>query len=299
MNTKRIVSADWSLAVHGGAGSSPATWSAEKRESRKLAMEVALDIGRRVLSGGGTALDAVESAVAALESDGNFHAGRGATLTTAGHVELDASIMDGATAGCGGVAAITVVTNPIHVARRVMHSTPHVLIVGSGADAFARQQAFPMATAADFLSLAKPSEQPSATELKFGTVGCVARDSSGNLAAATSTSGTTGKLAGRVGDSPLIGAGTFADNRYGAVSATGIGEEFIRRCVAYDLIAQVRYANRTLGDAAKEMFDNRLPSEAGGIIGVDASGEIVIVRNTPGMSWGAADAGGRFETGFE
>ncbi len=291
----------WSIAIHGGAGSGPETWGAEKRDARSRGLAVALAAGRDVLAAGGTALDAVEAAVASLEDNGNFHAGRGATLTRDGHVELDAAIMDGAGAGCGGVACIGVTANPIRVARRVMNLTSHVLLVGPGADAFAKDQGFPLAVPSDFRSLVgrdakQPAEQSS--EFKFGTVGCVARDLRGNLAAATSTSGTSGKMSGRVGDSPIIGAGTFAANDYGAVSATGLGEEFIRRCVAYDLIAQVRYANRTLASAAEEMFRERLPESAGGVIAIDARGEISVTHNTPGMSWGAADRSGRWETGL-
>lgn len=291
----------WSIAVHGGAGSGPETWGAEKCEARLKGLTVALTVGRDVLAAGGSSLDAVEAAVASLEDNGNFHAGKGATLTHDGRVELDASIMDGASANCGAVACLSCTSNPIRVARRVMSSTPHVLLVGPGADAFAEDQGFPIAVQSDFRSLVKvESKQPTdeASGLKFGTVGCVARDSRGNLAAATSTSGTSGKMSGRVGDSPIIGAGTFAANAYGAVSATGLGEEFIRRCVAYDLIAQVRYANRTLTSAAEEMFRDRLPESAGGVIAIHAHGEISVIHNTPGMSWGAADSNGRFDTGL-
>ena len=291
----------WSIVIHGGAGSGPETWGAEKRAARAKGLAVALSVGRDILAAGGASLDAVEAAVASLEDNGNFHAGRGATLTCEGRVELDAAIMDGAGAGCGAVACISVTPNPIFVARRVMTETPHVLLVGPGADAFAKDQGFPLAVPSDFRSLLNLDAKPPAekiSEFKFGTVGCVARDSRGNLASATSTSGTSRKMAGRVGDSPIIGAGTFAANDYGAVSATGLGEEFIRRCVAYDLIAQVRYANRTLASAAAEMFRERLPQSAGGVIAIDARGEISVTHNTPGMSWGAADRSGRWETGL-
>lgn len=302
MSGDRSAKRTWSLAIHGGAGSSPESWGAEKCAARSQGLLVALAAGRNVLEAGGTALDAVEAAVVALEDDGNFHAGRGATRTCAGEVELDAAIMDGANADSGAVACIRVTPHPIRVARRVMQVTPHVLLVGAGADAFATQQGFPAARPSDFRSVAEPRSTPSSDDdsnnLKFGTVGCVARDEHGNLAAATSTSGTRDKMPGRVGDSPIIGAGTFAANRYGAVSATGLGEEFMRRCVAYDLIAQVRYAQRTLASAAGELFRERLPASAGGVIAIDAYGEITVVHNTPGMSWGVADSGGRWETGL-
>ncbi len=291
----------WSIAIHGGAGSGPETWGVEKRDARLNGLTVALSAGRDVLAAGGTALDAVEAAVVSLEDDGNFHAGRGATLTRDGCVELDAAIMDGAQGGCGAVACIRVTSNPIRVARHVMNLTPHVMLVGPGADTFAKDQGLALADPIDFRSLVNPDATPPAeptSGFKFGTVGCVARDSQGNLAAATSTSGTSGKMSGRVGDSPIIGAGTFAANDYGAVSATGLGEEFIRRCVAYDMIAQVRYGNRTLDLAASEIFRERMPESAGGVIAIDARGRISVVHNTPGMSWGAADSRGRWDTGL-
>ncbi len=295
------VAKPWSIAIHGGAGGDPKAWGPEKCDARMRALGVALTAGRDVLAAGGTALDAIEAAVTVLEDDGNFHAGRGATLTSTGNVELDASIMDGASANCGAVAAMNACGNPIRVARRVMQQTSHVLLVGPGADAFAQSQGFPLAPPDYFLGTRTSTRDATSDgdpNFRFGTVGCVARDTYGDLASGTSTSGTNEKLPGRVGDSPIIGAGTFAANSYGAVSTTGLGEEFMRRCVAYDLIAQVRYAGRTLDEATSETIRRQLPVGTGGIIAIDAVGTITLAHNTPGMSWGAADHQGRFETGL-
>jgi beta-aspartyl-peptidase (threonine type) len=264
-----------------------------------------LEAGRRVLAEGGTALDAVEAAVRVLEDDRHFNAGRGAVLTSRGTVELDASIMDGSSLACGGVASVQKIKNPITLARRVMTQTPHVLLVGEGAEEFARQQAIPWVDPDYFISAVSGKAEPDAThpadpsgstcDTRIGTVGCVALDRRGNLAAATSTGGTSRKLPGRVGDSPIIGAGTYAANDCCAVSGTGIGEEFIRHSVAYDVAAQMRYAGRSLSEAVEELFRTRLKADVGGLIAVAKDGTITLKHNTPSMSCGAADSQGRFE----
>ncbi len=248
-------------------------------------------------------MDTVEAVIRILEDDASFNAGRGAVLTEEGQVELDASIMDGKTHGCGAVAGVTRVKNPITLARRVMTETKHVLLVGRGADQFAEAQDVPLVDPDYFLSRrgdsrnldvapgSLQSDQP-----HFGTVGCVVLDSHGNLAAGTSTGGTAKKLAGRVGDSPIVGAGTYAANDSCAVSGTGIGEEYIRNSVAYDIAAQMRYAGQPLESAVTEIMQERLKPGVGGLIAVSTSGEIVMQHNTPGMSCGAADSNGRFET---
>ncbi|WP_372897620.1 isoaspartyl peptidase/L-asparaginase family protein, partial [Stieleria sp.] len=230
----------WAIVIHGGAGGDPSKWSDEKRNARLDGLEAALKIGRDLLAGGGSSLDAVEAVIRSLEDNASFNAGRGAVLTQAGNAELDASIMDGRNRACGAIAGVTTIKNPIATARLVMTDTKHVLLVGDGAEAFAASKNVPLVDPKYFLSHRRrtpqqsdPSEHP-----HLGTVGCAALDLEGNLAAGTSTGGTPKKLPGRVGDSPIVGAGTFADNASCAVSGTGVGEEYIRNAVAYDIAAQ-------------------------------------------------------------
>lgn len=291
-------SARWAIAIHGGAGGDPDQWDEKKKRARRDGLEAALKIGRDLLADGGSSLDAVEAVIRSLEDNAHFNAGRGAVVTQEGKAELDASIMDGRTRGCGAIAGATTVKNPIATARLVMTDTKHVLLAGPGADAFAASKNVPLVKPDYFLSnhvgdrkaIAEPHEP------HFGTVGCVALDTHGDLAAGTSTGGTAKKLPGRVGDSPIVGAGTFADNKTCAVSGTGIGEEYIRNAVAYDIAAQMTYANHSLESAITEIMTQRLKPGAGGLIGVSHRGEIVMQHNTPGMSCGAADSQGRFET---
>ncbi len=284
----------WALAIHGGAGGDPETWTEEKRDGRNDGLETALRIGRDVLAGGGTALDAVEAVIRALEDNARFNAGRGAVLTKEGNAELDASIMEGKTRACGAVAGVTRIKNPITAARAVMTQTKHVLLGGEGGDAFAESQGLDMVQPEYFLSYQRWKDASDDAQ-HYGTVGCVALDTHGNLAAGTSTGGTSKKLPGRIGDSPIVGAGTFADNPTCAVSGTGIGEEYIRNAVAYDVAAQMRYAGKSLQSAVTEIMTERLKPGTGGIISVAHDGTIVMQHNTPGMSCGAADSGGRFE----
>jgi beta-aspartyl-peptidase (threonine type) len=293
----------WAIVIHGGAGGDPSRWDDAKTAARKEGLTRALAKGRDMLSDGRTALDTVEAAIRLLEDDAAFNAGRGAVLTTDGRAELDASIMDGRSLACGAVAGVTRVKNPITLARRVMTETKHVLLAGPGADEFAEQQKVQLVEPDYFLGRRVPAHSDrviAATGDRsdpphFGTVGCVVLDANGNLAAGTSTGGTSKKLPGRVGDSPIVGAGTYAANDVCAVSGTGIGEEFIRNAVAYDVAAQMRYAGRTLSEAIDEIMTAKLEANMGGLIGVSHRGEIVMQHNTPGMSCGAADAGGRFE----
>ena len=314
---------DWAIAIHGGAGGEPARWSGAKVKARTDGLQKALRTGSDLLAGGGSAVDAVEAVIRVLEDDSSFNAGRGAVLTEDGQAELDASIMDGKTNGCGAVAGVTRVKNPISLARRVMTETRHVLLVGKGADEFAEEQAVELVEPDYFLSrksgtrnldvapsssdssssdsssrdsVALDATQSDPDQPHFGTVGCVVLDSHGDLAAGTSTGGTAKKLPGRVGDSPILGAGTYASNDSCAVSGTGIGEEYIRHSVAYDIAAQIRYASQPLESAVSEIMRKRLKPGVGGLIAVSAGGEIVMQHNTPGMSCGAADSSGRFET---
>jgi isoaspartyl peptidase/L-asparaginase-like protein (Ntn-hydrolase superfamily)/ketosteroid isomerase-like protein len=307
MDTPRAPAADhpeWAIVIHGGAGGDPAKWDEQKIEARKRGLEAALQAGRDSLAGGGSAIDTVEIVIRVLEDDASFNAGRGAVVTQEGRAELDASIMDGKTLACGAVAGITTVKNPISLARRVMTETKHVLLVGEGAEEFAKQQGVPLVDPDYFLSRRQTSQPnssvakdlPSSGSSQIGTVGCVVLDADGNLAAGTSTGGTSKKLPGRVGDSPIVGAGTYAANDTCAVSGTGIGEEYIRNSVAYDVSAQMRYAGQPLTDAVSEIMRQRLKPGVGGLIAVSHQGEIVMQHNTPGMSCGAADSDGRFET---
>ncbi len=292
----------YAIVIHGGAGGNSAKWDEAKKNGRLEGLERALTAGRDILAKGGTAMDAVEAAIVVMEDDARFNAGRGAVVTVEGKAELDASIMDGSQLACGAVAGVTNAKNPISLARLVSSETKHVLLAGPGANQFAKEQGVELVEPEYFLSYKNwlhnrevaPPPSPD-EESKLGTVGCVALDSHGNLAAGTSTGGTTKKLAGRVGDSPIVGAGTYAANDTCAVSGTGIGEEYIRHAVAYDIVAQMRYAKKSLPDAVTEIMTHRLKAGVGGIIAVSREGEIVMQHNTPGMSCGAADHTGRFE----
>lgn len=305
----------YAIAIHGGAGSSPKRFSDENNQRRHDAMKKALEIGTEVLKNGGTSLDAVEKVVRFLEDDSQFNAGVGAVFNAAGSHELDASIMDGKTSACGAVAGVTTAKNPISLARLVMTETRHVLLSGPGADAFAKQMKVDLVEPSHFdtpATLQKwkamrakvgetswkkdtPKIYDMDTGSYMGTVGCVALDTNGNLAAATSTGGLTNKQFGRIGDSPIVGAGTFANNKTCAVSCTGIGEQFIRHAVAYDVAAQMKYRGYSVEKSVKDILDNRLNKGDGGIIAVAHDGSISMEFNTDGMARAAADSSGRFE----
>lgn len=291
-------SSRWALAVHGGAGGNSDRWTDAKKEVRQRGMRRALEAGKRTLEAGGTALECVEQVVRLLEDDPAFNAGRGAVLTSEDRVELDASIMDGRDRACGAVAGVTTARNPITLASRVMTETPHVLLIGPGADQFARDQQVDVVDPSYFRSLPDVADQ-SVYQTRdgsyLGTVGCVALDQDGNIAAATSTGGLKDKMPGRVGDSPIPGAGTFADNATCGVSATGVGEEYIRNAVAYDVSAQMRYADRSLDEAVDVVIHQTLAPDTGGLIAVGRDGTVALAHNTPGMTCGAADSNGRFE----
>jgi len=286
----------YALAIHGGAGALPRTQlSAERERAYQQGLAQALSAGQAILADDGCALDAVEAAVTVLEDDALFNAGRGAVLTLDGTVELDAAIMDGAKLRAGAVAVVTCVRNPVRLARRVLEDTPHVFLAGGGAERFAAEIGFVPVANEYFITLCRqqqlaaltgqPSNVTALDEPPLGTVGAVARDSHGQLAAATSTGGMTGKRPGRVGDSPVIGAGTYADNHSCAVSTTGHGEWFLRTVQAYDIAARMRYGGASLSDAVSASIEQRLPQlgASGGLIAVDHRGEIVIRYNTPAM----------------
>jgi beta-aspartyl-peptidase (threonine type) len=292
----------FAIAIHGGAGSDPAQWSEQDRRGREATLRRALETGRDILAEGGSSLDAVEQVIRILEDDPLFNAGRGAVLNADGDVELDASIMDGSNKSCGAVAAVRTVKNPISLARLVMAQTPHVLLVGAGADRFAAQMQVERVET-DYFRVSRtpaggqaaPNRAPASRGSLMGTVGCVALDRAGNLAAGTSTGGLKGKMAGRVGDSPLVGAGTYADNATCAVSCTGKGEQFIRHQVAYDVSAQIAYCGASLEEAVHTQLTVRLRPEDGGIIAVDTAGAISMQFSTAAMPRAAADSTGRFE----
>jgi beta-aspartyl-peptidase (threonine type) len=308
----------YAIAVHGGAGPW-ANRSPEDTAAIRATIEAALRRGRDVLAASGTSLDAVEQTIRLLEDSPLFNAGKGATFTAAGTHQLDASIMRGEDLAAGAVAAVSVVKNPISLARRVMTDTKHVLLAGAGADDFAREIGADLVpaeyfwtekTRAEWEAAKREAGQVGITERvshvartfgdveasdHFGTVGCVALDRSGNLAAGTSTGGLKMKRLGRVGDSPLIAAGNYADNQSCAVSGTGVGELFIRNAVAYDIAARIRYQGATLSDAVHIQVDKRLPAETAGLIAVGPTGEMVAAFNTAAMPRGMADSSGRLE----
>ena len=283
------------LVVHGGAGD----WNApqERLEAARAAITQAAQAGYQTLSRGGSSLDAVETTLRILEDSGIFDAGRGGYYTQDGVPELDASIMDGRTLNAGAVASLRHIANPISLARLVMEKTPHVMLVGDGAERFAKSQGIDLVAPFYFYNERfwklyldrkakeekKSSDIPS--EKVFGTVGAVALDQSGNLAAGTSTGGTNWKMPGRVGDSPIIGAGTYANNDSCGISGTGVGEFFIRNTVAADICARVRYLHVSLEQAADDVVMKELVAQKGegGIIGLDHQGHVATPFNTQGM----------------
>jgi beta-aspartyl-peptidase (threonine type) len=293
------------LAIHGGAGTLPrAEMSAEREERYRAGLSEALAAGFAVLERGGSSLDAVTRSVVVLENDPLFNAGHGAVFTYDGHNELDASIMDGAKLAAGAVCGVTHIKNPIELARAVMEHSEYVLLSGAGAEEFALARGFKFVPRSYFHTEARwrQLERIRAGEgglspltiSHVGTVGAVALDSRGRLAAATSTGGMTGKRFGRIGDSPIIGAGTYADDRACAVSATGHGEIFIRAAVAHDIAARVRYAGRSLETAVREVVHAELVSLGGegGVIAIDPEGRIVMEFNSEGMFRAGRSAGG-------
>jgi L-asparaginase / beta-aspartyl-peptidase len=290
------------LAIHGGAGvMDRAKMSAERQAAYRAGLEAALNAGFAVLARGGASVDAVAAVVRTLEDDPLFNAGRGAVLDARGDAELDAAIMDGTGPRAGAVAAVRHVKNPIDLARLVMDKSPYVLLVGEGAEEFALEQGVALVSADYFRTERRIDEWHEAqrnaaavSPLPKGTVGAVALDAAGNLAAATSTGGLTNKHVGRVGDSPLIGAGTYANDSC-AVSGTGTGEYFIRGVVAYDVCALLRYRHLSLAQAVHEVVHGKLEHAAantGGLIAIDRQGNIAMDFNTPGMLRAARDVQG-------
>jgi beta-aspartyl-peptidase (threonine type) len=304
MSTAAEAAPRWTLVIHGGAGViERERLTKEDDAAIRAALARALDAGSAVLAMDGAAVDAVEAAVKVLEDDPHFNAGRGAVFTYEGANELDAAIMDGRDRSAGAVAGVTRTRHPVSLARAVKDASPHVLLMGKGADTFSAEQGLEQVDPSWF---ATPERRRQLEEfkarktggwfdvdMKYGTVGAVARDAAGHVAAATSTGGITGKRWGRVGDSPLIGAGTYADDRACAVSATGSGEFYIREGVAHEICARVRFAGEPLQQAAERvMAEVKALGGSGGVIVTGPNGEAVWTFNTSGMYRGSVVAGG-------
>ncbi len=291
------ISNGWSIALHGGDGNiKPEDLSEEEINEYQTELKAALDIGIIILENGGTSLDAVEQVVRYLEDCPLFNAGRGAVFTNDGRNELDAAIMEGFELKAGAIAGVGNIKNPVSAARLVMEKSPHVLMVGSGASNFAQLHGAEVVDSSYFYTEKSWESLQRALEKdkKMGTVGCVALDIKGNLAAATSTGGMTNKRYGRVGDVPIIGAGTYANNNTCAVSATGHGEFFIRYTVAHDISALMEYRGYSLAQAADEVVMRKLVRAGGrgGVVAVDKKGSIHLTFNTSAMFRGYANSKG-------
>jgi beta-aspartyl-peptidase (threonine type) len=300
-----MAGADWVIVVHGGAGAvSPGSYTPADEAGMLVDLRLAVSAAARILAEGGSSLDAVAEAVRRLEDSPHFNAGRGAVFTAEGTQELDASIMLGSNGAAGAVAGIQGVRNPVLAARAVMERSPHVMLSGAGAESFARREGLEFMPLEWFhterrrqaLEGAQGALQDAVPTPQRGTVGAVALDARGVLAAATSTGGMTNKRWGRIGDSPIIGAGTWADTRC-AVSSTGWGEYYIRAVAAYDICARVAYLAEDLDTAARAVVMERIPAMGGdgGAIAVDASGRVSMPFNTAGMARAVARADGTVE----
>lgn len=293
----------WKLVIHGGCGAMrPETVSEDQEQLARAGLNAALDAGEGILASGGTALDAVEAAARALEEHPAFNAGRGSVLTADGHVELDAAIMDGNDRRAGAVAGLQKTRAPISAARAAMEHSPHVLLTYEGADGFAMEHGLEQVDNKWFVIPERQAQLDKImatggkfdTDIKYGTIGAVACDSNGHVAAATSTGGLTAKRWGRIGDSPLIGAGTYADDRAAAVSATGLGESFIRAVAAHELCARMRIGGEGLQAALDAVLaDVKLLGGTGGLIAVAPGGESAWGFTTPGMYRAVAGPDGR------
>ncbi len=288
------------LVIHGGAGTIlKENMTAEMEKAYREKLNEALQVGYKMLENGGTSMEAVIASIQVMEKSPLFNSGVGAVYTHEGRNELDASVMDGHTGKAGAVAGVTTIKSPIRAALEVMNNSPHVMMSGPGAEEFAKEQGLEMVDNAYFgtkrrkkaleKALEKEAEQTSDLlqyqDWKYGTVGAVALDKAGNIAAGTSTGGMTNKRYGRIGDSPIIGAGTFAENSSCGVSATGHGEYFIRNAVAYDIAARMKYLHTSVEQSARKVIQEKLVKKggSGGVICLDREGNIAMEFNTPGM----------------
>jgi len=291
----------YAIVVHGGAGSMSKDMPDSVKQAYISGLNKALDAGEEILKKGGSSLDAVEATIRLLEDNPLFNAGKGAVYTYEGTVSLDASIMDGKNLTAGAVAGVSDVKNPISLARRVMTDSPFVLLSGKGASEFAREHGFEIMDTSYFYTPKRWKDHlDMLQEGVHGTVGCVALDQNGNLAAGTSTGGLTNKRWGRIGDSPIIGAGTYACNKTCAVSCTGHGEYFIRYVVAHEISNMMEYKGWTIRQAANYMINEQLKKAGGegGLIAVDCNGNIAMPFNTPGMFRAYAKSNGERWTGI-
>ena len=293
---------DWKLVIHGGAGAMrPAHGDPDHDQRARKGLRESLDSGATILEAGGTALDAVEAAVRVLEEDACFNAGRGSALASDGHVELDAAIMDGRTRRAGAVAGLRTTRAPVSLAREVMERGAHVFLASEGADEFARAAGLEQVDNDWFVTAERRRQLDELlagggfdSEVKYGTVGAVAVDRSGHVAAATSTGGLTAQQRGRIGDCPVIGAGTYADDRAAAVSATGSGEYFIRAVAGHQLAERVRLGGQTLQEALDSVLEDIAQlGGKGGLIAASPHGEAALGFTTRAMYRGIADSGSR------
>jgi len=288
---------EWAIVIHGGAG----VITREKMTPRmdkeyRLALTSAMNTGKKILASGGSSLEAVEKTIRFMEDDPLFNAGKGAVFTHDGRNELDAAIMDGSNLEAGSVAGVTDIKNPITAARYVMTKSEHVMLSGAGASQFAKEQGLEIVPPSYFRTEKRYNElQEVLKREKMGTVGCCALDKNGNLAAGTSTGGMTNKKYNRIGDAPIIGAGTYANNQTCAVSATGHGEFFIRWTVAHDISALIEYKGLSLREAAELVVNDKLVKAggSGGVICIDNAGKVSMTFNTEGMFRGYATADGK------
>jgi len=291
------------LVIHGGAGNiTPERFTPDKQILYEQELTKALAAGENVLANGGLALDAVVAAIQVMEECPLFNSGKGAVFNAEGKNELDASIMDGKTLKAGAVAGVMIIKSPVEAARRVMDSSAHVMMAGRGAEEFARVQGLELVDPSYFYTEESWQEYLKVKariekDGRKGTVGAVALDQQGNLAAATSTGGMVYKKYGRIGDSPVIGAGTYANNESCAISCTGHGEFFIRNSVAFDVSARMLYLGETIDQAANYLINEKLKAQsaAGGLIALDKDGNLSMPFNTPGMFRGYVKAGGKAE----
>ena len=299
------------IVIHGGAGDFDRTNLTDEQKSVYIStLRQAVTRGYKILKAKGSGIDAVEKTIVILENSPLFNAGKGAVLTNMGKNELDASIMNGKTLEAGAVAGITNVKNPISLSRKVMEYSKHVFLSGLGAETFAKEQGLEIVDPSYFYTERRMDQlkekqkhtqittvSPLSADYKYGTVGCVALDCDGNIVAGTSTGGITNKRWGRIGDSPVIGAGTYANNKTCGVSSTGTGEYFIRGVVAYDISALMEYKNMSLKEAAKKVIQNKLTKIGGdgGIIAIDHKGNITKEFNTSGMFRASVDTEGNVE----
>ncbi|MCM5662431.1 isoaspartyl peptidase/L-asparaginase family protein [Galbibacter mesophilus] len=313
---------NFGIVLHGGAGTILKENMSDSLEAAyKAKLTEAIQTGYAILEKGGTSLDAIEKTINVLEDSPLFNAGKGAVFTNDGKNELDASIMDGKTLNAGAVAGVTTVKNPINLARAVMEKSEHVMFARDGAEQFAKEQGIEMVDSSYFftenrMKSLKRAQKREKVELdhddktafydpyikddKFGTVGCAALDKHGNLAAGTSTGGMTNKKWGRVGDAPIIGAGTYANNATCAVSSTGWGEYFIRGVIAYDISAMMEYGNKSLQESARKVIQEKLPKMGGngGIIAIDHKGNVAMEFNTAGMYRASMNGDGELYIGI-